>query len=203
MNRLIEWDTEAFCWINSHNCSALDWIMWTLSQPWSWAIGIMILFCTLTLRYERKNWWVVILAIMACFLFSDKISVLAFKETFHRLRPCHVIENVNMFRTTCGGRYGFVSSHAANIASVATFFIMRYCSARKGSISIARHRWILATAIILWVIAICYSRPYLGKHYPGDVICGAFVGMAIGLLVWGITKLIARAITKKSEVRFE
>ena len=33
---------------------------------------------------------------------------------------------------------------------------------------------------------ICATRPYLGLHYPTDVLAGAVVGIAIGALVPGV-----------------
>jgi membrane-associated phospholipid phosphatase len=35
-------------------------------------------------------------------------------------------------------------------------------------------------------LAICATRPYLGMHYPTDVIAGAAVGIAVGALVPGV-----------------
>jgi decaprenylphosphoryl-5-phosphoribose phosphatase len=34
--------------------------------------------------------------------------------------------------------------------------------------------------------AICATRPYLGMHYPSDVLAGAALGIAIGALVPGV-----------------
>jgi decaprenylphosphoryl-5-phosphoribose phosphatase len=34
--------------------------------------------------------------------------------------------------------------------------------------------------------AICATRPYLGMHYPSDVLAGAAIGVAIGALVPGV-----------------
>lgn len=31
---------------------------------------------------------------------------------------------------------------------------------------------------MLWAVVTCYSRSYLGVHYPGDLLVGAFVGFA-------------------------
>jgi undecaprenyl-diphosphatase len=34
--------------------------------------------------------------------------------------------------------------------------------------------------------AVCVGRPYLGMHYPSDVLAGAVLGYAIGRLVPGL-----------------
>lgn len=198
MERLIEWDTSAFCWINHHNNTVLDWIMWTVSQSWSWAIILIAFYSALTLKYERKQWWIVLVGIMLCFLFSDRISVLAFKQVFCRLRPCHVIEDVNMFKTGCGGSYGFVSSHAANISSIITLLIMRYIVMKKRGNPI-QHRTPITIILVIWGLLVCYSRPYLGKHYPGDVICGALLGIAIGMGVWWLTTILEKRLLIKKK----
>lgn len=181
IDRLTAWDSDALVWINSHNTPLLDWIMWIASQPLSLALVLLSAFCLLTLRYEPRRWWVVLLAVLLCIFLADRLSVMAFKEVFHRLRPCHVIDNLHMFRTNCGGLYGFVSSHAANVLSISSFFVARY-SCRKKAFRVS-HRWLPAVLLTLWAALVCYSRPYLGKHYPGDVVCGAVLGILIGIAV--------------------
>ena len=70
--------------------------------------------------------------------------------------------------------YGFVSSHATNCFDVALL-----------SLLFVKKRW-YTISIILWATIIGYSRIYLGVHYPGDVICGSFLGAFIG---WGVYNL--------------
>ena len=181
-------DTQWFWWINSHHCTAMDWVMWSLSQHWCMAAVIVLAFCLLTLRYEPRRWWIVLIGIALCFLLADQGSVQLFKNTVCRLRPCHALEDVRMFRTSCGGQYGFVSSHAANVFAVAMFLTLRYWKRVK-------RQWPLLL-IALWAIATCYSRPYLGKHYPGDVICGAVFGAIIALIVWWVTAVIEKKFCK-------
>ena len=35
-----------------------------------------------------------------------------------------------------------------------------------------------------WVAVVCYSRMYLGVHYPTDIIAGLMVGAAFAFVVW-------------------
>lgn len=181
-------DTQWFWWINSHHCTAMDWVMWSMSQHWCMAAVIVLAFGLLTLRYEPSRWWVVLTGIALCFLLADQGSVQLFKNTVCRLRPCHALEDVRMFRTSCGGQYGFVSSHAANVFAVAMFLMLRYWKR-------AKRQWPLLL-IALWAVATCYSRPYLGKHYPGDVICGAVFGVITALIVWWVTTVIEKKFCK-------
>ena len=181
-------DTQWFWWINSHHCTAMDWVMWSLSQHWCMAAVIVLAFCLLTLRYEPRRWWIVLIGIALCFLLADQGCVQLLKNTVGRLRPCHALEDVRMFRTSCGGQYGFVSSHAANVFAVAMFLTLRYWKR-------AKRQWPLLL-IALWAVATCYSRPYLGKHYPGDVICGAVFGAIIALIVWWVTTLVEKKFCK-------
>jgi undecaprenyl-diphosphatase len=81
----------------------------------------------------------------------------------------------------CGGRYGFISSHAANGWALATFVMMLV---RKGNIRIAfgMSRRLLFSLLLIFVTLISFSRIYLGVHYPGDILCGAFFGIALSYI---------------------
>jgi len=190
LETLKEIDTQWFLWINSHHTTALDWTMWTLSQHWSWAVVIVLAFVLLTLRKEPRRWWLVAIGVVLCFLLADQGSVLI-KDTVCRLRPCHALEDVRMFRTHCGGQYGFVSSHAANAFAVALFFVLRYWKHLK-------RQWPLLL-LIVWALTTSYSRAYLGKHYPGDLVCGAILGIVAGLLVWMIINTIEKSFRKPKQ----
>jgi len=118
-------------------------------------------------------WSLPIIALMI--LFSDKGSVLLFKETVERLRPCHepsLTGLVHLVYKDCGGQFGFVSSHASNHFAIAAFII--------GMLN-RRPRWAVAS-LLAWAALIAYSRVYLGVHYPGDVLVGGLYGAMIGSL---------------------
>lgn len=203
LNHLQDIDTQLFYWINGHHAAWLDWPLWVASQSWSWAAVLILAFLFLTLRYERRTWGWLAIGIALCFLFSDRISVVCFKDVVCRLRPCHALENVRMFRTTCGGQYGFVSSHAANVFALAIFLAMRYWRAQRGGDGQAEKKcsvqFLFPILIMLWACVVGYSRPYLGKHYPGDVMCGALVGLGLGALVYFLTVKGERWMAKRKE----
>ena len=188
LDELQQLDTTLFIWVNSHNNTVLDWIMWTFSQHWWWAAVLVAFFACITLRHEPKQWWLVLAAAVLCFLLADQGSVLI-KNTVCRPRPCHTLTDVAMFRTRCGGEYGFVSSHAANSFALLTLLWMRY---RKHTVAIA--------LMLLWATTTCYSRIYLGKHYPGDILCGAVCGIIVGVAVYAAMAMIEKKM-KKSETK--
>ena len=38
--------------------------------------------------------------------------------------------------------------------------------------------------IMAWALLTCYSRIYLGVHYPGDLLAGALIGLLAAYLVY-------------------
>ena len=186
LDTLLQFDTDLFRWVNGHHNTVLDWTFWTLSQHWCWLVVLLLAFTLITLRKEPKRWWLVLVGVALCFLLADQGSVHLFKDTVCRLRPCHVLDDVRMFRTHCGGQYGFVSSHAANAFAIVTFLWMRY---RKVC------RW-GAVLMVVWAVLTCYSRAYLGKHYPGDLLCGALFGIVIGLIMWVVVNFFEKKLQK-------
>ena len=84
------------------------------------------------------------------------------------------------------GRYGTVSAHAATIVALTVL-----------SAAAIRRRWF--TALLLFcTVLICYSRIYLGKHFPMDLVWGTLVGAALG---WAAYLAYRTLSCQKKELR--
>ncbi|UOF00273.1 phosphatase PAP2 family protein [Bdellovibrio reynosensis] len=99
---------------------------------------------------------------------SDGFGNYALKKTVQRLRPGDTVGLEVVNRSPYGGGFSFVSNHATNMFSFASFTSAIFPPA----------------TIPLYGLAsiVAYSRVYNGVHYPADVICGGLLGMAFGLL---------------------
>lgn len=186
---LLKLDTDLFRWINGHHNTVLDWTMWVITQHWCWLLVLLIAFVLITLRLEPKRWWLVLLSVALCFLLADQGSGLI-KDIVCRPRPCHALDNVRLFKTHCGGEYGFVSSHAANAFAIVSLLFMRYRKMCTVGVIL----------LIIWALLTCYSRAYLGKHYPTDLACGALLGIAVGVIVWVTANFFEKKL-QKSETK--
>lgn len=188
LDKIIATDQQLFLFLNGMHAPVFDFIMVWLSNKFIW-IPLYVWLLYQMLSQNRKNAWLVILAVAVLVSLTDQISVHLFKEVFHRLRPCHepALEGlVYLLNGKCGGSYGFISSHACNTAGVAVF---------SGLALRARYR-LLFPLMLGWSLLIGYSRIYLGVHYPGDVLTGFVVGALTGYLVYSIFIAINRRLKR-------
>jgi membrane-associated phospholipid phosphatase len=166
-------DRKLFMLIQSMSSPAIDQVMIMLRDPLIW-IPLYAFLLFWIVRYQRKFAWQFILLSLVVFAVTDFTSASILKPMFLRPRPCAemALQNVVRDLVGCGGKYGMPSSHASNHFGLATFwyFTIKWISNRK---------WLW---LWVWAILICYAQVYVGKHYPGDVLVGAVLGISVGFL---------------------
>lgn len=173
-------DTKITLFINGLHNSFLDFLLYHITHLYI-AIPLYTTVVLLFVFVQKKQSWRNILFIAFAVLLAALIVNVFIKPVVARPRPCAVLELqgvlrlVNNYTTTA---YSFVSSHAATSFALA-FFV--YLSLRKRVASIL---------IFVWAFLYSYSRIYLGVHYFGDVVCGAFVGIACAWLAYKLQKII-------------
>jgi len=190
---MIEWlkqiDYNLLLLINGANNHLLDVIMIWISSIGLWVPLYILLLYLVILKYKSKAWIAIPIFILAVGL-SDFISVHLFKNVFERLRPCYEPELAGQINNIvgCGGKFGFVSSHASNSFTIAFMSIFLIGD---------KQRW-LKWLMPIWGLLIMYSRVYLGKHYPSDVIVGALLGILVSWLMYLLFKYLLNYFSTKS-----
>ncbi|MEW6015444.1 MAG: phosphatase PAP2 family protein [Candidatus Zixiibacteriota bacterium] len=115
---------------------------------------------------DRRLRWAVLGSLVVVTL-SDQLSSAILKPLVGRLRPCKVME-VHLL-VGCGSGFSFPSSHAANLFGQAFFF---YGIAPRS-----------AKFLVPLAALVALSRVFVGVHYPGDILAGAILGTAVGLVM--------------------
>ena len=175
------WDKSAFFYLNSFHNDLMDHVMTLFTFTPTWLLFYGVVLYLMIRKYGRKS-IPVIVSLVLIILLADQISGL-FKHSVMRLRPSNdpaVAPLAHIFYNT-GGLYGFVSAHAANAFSFATFSALLFRS--RG----------YAIFIFPWACVIAFTRIYLGVHYPGDILGGMLLGILVG---WGVFKLLILAESK-------
>ena len=165
--------------INAMHSTFLDALMWFLSGAYILLLLIPFIFYFLLKAYSWKQLTWIFIAIVFTIVLTDQLSVHAFKEVFQRYRPSHNLLlksqlHLHEYQDGSfygGGKYGFVSSHAANYFGIFTLMS-----------SLLERAWVKIILFIITLLVI-YSRVYLGVHYVSDVLCGALLGFGLAQFV--------------------
>lgn len=173
-------DADLLLWFNGCHTAFADSFFWMISAKLTWVPFYLVLAYALFRRYGPKNAFIWLIAAGLTILIADQLCASVLRPVFERMRPSNpdnplsaAVTVVNGYR---GGRYGFPSCHAANTWAL-TALLIPVLRNRRATVS-----------LILWAVLNCWSRMYLGVHYPGDILAGTVVGVASGLLVLSATR---------------
>ena len=161
---------------NGSHCPFVDRLAVTLTCGYMW-IPLYIALLLLVINNHKtvvQISLVISMALLAIVL-SEGMADLIVKPLVARLRPIHdtlmqdCVQVVNNYRAE---GYSFFSAHASNTMAVAVFFSL-----------LVKDR-LFACTLITWALVNCWTRLYLGVHYPSDIIVGVVWGSVSGLFAY-------------------
>ena len=161
---LYDFDRELLLLLNGSDSAVMDNFMFVLTSGTTWIPLYAVLMYIVVKNNETMSQILLVVGCSAlCVFLADGVADFIAKPYFQRWRPSNdpmlkytiaIVEGVR------GSDYGFFSAHAANTFSLALFFSL-----------LVRSR-LMTTLMVGWSLLNCYTRMYLGLHYPGDILCG-------------------------------
>ena len=186
IDQLLELNDRVLLTINSAHTGFLDSFMMIATNRWTWVPLYVAAFVYLIYRF---GWLraVSVLAVAGLTIAAvDQLCGSLIRDSLQILRPSNPdnplsaqIQIVDGYR---GGRYGFPSCHAANCTALMMVL---------GAVMRRRWAWLVLAA---YVLLNCYSRLYLGVHYPSDILAGAALGALIGYAMGLLALYIMRRL---------
>lgn len=167
--------------INSLHTPLFDSFMWAVSQSWHTYLFVLTIAYAVYKKYSAKKAAEFLLGCALVVACTDMSSNLI-KHQVKRYRPTHNLEikaQVHKVNNYEGGKFGFFSGHAANSFGLTAFVFLCIHWLRS------KYKYLL----FIYPAVICYSRMYLGVHYPSDVLVGIMDGLLFAALLYYLMNL--------------
>ncbi|MBQ8059461.1 MAG: phosphatase PAP2 family protein [Prevotella sp.] len=159
-------DEQIFFAINGAHNIFLDQLMTLLTGKMVWVPLYLSLLYVVWYNYSWRGVLGVLLMVGVGMLFTDMLNSQVIRPWIGRLRPSNPDNPIAPLVHVVNGRHGngcgFPSAHSANMWML-TFIIAHWL-----------RNYALSFFMAALSLLICYSRVYLGYHYPGDIL-GGFV----------------------------
>ena len=189
LSTLVEYDKDLLLSLNGSDSLYLDRVMRVLTAAVTWVpLYISLFYVVLNNNDNFRKVIMILCGAGLCVLLAGTVDDMIVKPMVGRWRPTHdpeigmMVDIVDGYR---GGRFGFFSAHASNTFSIAVFFCW-----------LVRSR-LLSLALILWSFTNCWTRLYLGVHFPGDILVGLLWGGLVGSTVYFLYYRLSRNMTSR------
>lgn len=187
LQAFLELDKALLSLFNGSNSLFVDQWMLALTSGYTWIpLYMSLLYLVVKNNETMAQILLVIGGVAICLLLSDGMADFVAKPLVGRLRPCADPAMKLSVSTLPGlrcGEYGFFSAHAANTFALAVFFSL-----------LVKSR-VLGSALVTWSLVNCYTRVYLGLHYPSDIVAGLVWGAVVGTSVYFVCRRVHRRLS--------
>ena len=175
-SKILDMDMQVLSLFNGSVNIMLDQMVQILTSGLTWIpLYVMLFFVVMRNNETMGQIALVVGSAIFCVLFADGLVDGIIKQLAERWRPSndptfkYMVQVVDDIRPK---GYSFCSAHAANTMSLAVFF------------SLLIRSKMLTITLVIWSLINCWTRLYLGVHYPSDILCGMIVGIIVGILVY-------------------
>ena len=175
-SKIQDMDMHVLSIFNGSDNIMLDQMVQILTSGLTWIpLYVMLFFVVMRNNETMGQIALVVGSAIFCVLFADGLVDGIIKQLAERWRPSndptfkYMVQVVDDIRLK---GYSFCSAHAANTMSLAVFF------------SLLIRSKLLTITLVIWSLINCWTRLYLGVHYPSDILCGMIIGIIVGILVY-------------------
>ena len=184
-------DNQAMDLLNGANTPYLTAFMQLYTGKIIWAVMYATIAAVLFANLKLKTALLALIAIALVIVFADQIVASVIRPIVERPRPNNPASPVYdiVFKTRDSRGYGVPSCHGANTFGLA--FIIAY---------IFKNRW-LTTFFLLWAVINSYTRIYLGLHFPGDILAGAFIGWIGAFIMYKLLQYVTKGYFKEPQFK--
>lgn len=175
-SKIQDMDMQVLSIFNGSDNIMLDQMVQILTSGLTWIpLYVMLFFVVMRNNETMGQIALVVGSAIFCVLFADGLVDGIIKQLAERWRPSndptfkYMVQVVDDIRPK---GYSFCSAHAANTMSLAVFF------------SLLIRSKLLTITLVIWSLINCWTRLYLGVHYPSDILCGMIIGIIVGILVY-------------------
>ncbi len=175
-SKIQDMDMQVLSLFNGSDNIMLDQMVQILTSGLTWIpLYVMLFFVVMRNNETMGQIALVVGSAIFCVLFADGLVDGIIKQLAERWRPSndptfkYMVQVVDDIRPK---GYSFCSAHAANTMSLAVFF------------SLLIRSKLLTITLVIWSLINCWTRLYLGVHYPSDILCGMIIGIIVGILVY-------------------
>lgn len=175
-SKIQDMDMQVLSLFNGSDNIMLDQMVQILTSGLTWIpLYVMLFFVVMRNNETMGQIALVVGSAIFCVLFADGLVDGIIKQLAERWRPSNdptfkymvlVVDDIRL------KGYSFCSAHAANTMSLAVFF------------SLLIRSKMLTITLVIWSLINCWTRLYLGVHYPSDILCGMIIGIIVGILVY-------------------